>query len=77
MSDLKIKIPKKVTDEFPEIEWDKVAERAVLEEFRRRLSLKIMDELLAESELTDEDIERLSKKVNKQVKKKIERKISS
>ncbi|MGM0510454.1 MAG: hypothetical protein ACQESD_04930 [Thermoplasmatota archaeon] len=77
MSDLKIKIPSKITDEFPDIEWDKVAERAVLEEFKRRLSLKVMDELLEESELTDEDIERLSKKVNEQVKKKIERNISS
>lgn len=77
MADLKIKIPKKVTDEFPEIEWDKVAERAVLKEFRRRLSLKVMDELLADSELTDEDIERLSKKVNKKVRKNIEGNISS
>lgn len=77
MADLKIKIPKKVTDEFPDTEWDKVAERAVLEEFRRKLSLKVMDELLADSELTDEDIEHLSKKVNKKVRKKIERNISS
>lgn len=77
MSDLNVKIPKKVTEEFPNVEWSKIAERAVMEEFRKRLSIKLLDELLSDSELTDEDIEVLSKKVNKNVKNKIEKKLSS
>ncbi|GEM_PF-4020829 len=48
-----------------------------MEEFRKRLSIKMLDELLKDSELSDEDIERLSKKVDGQVRKKIEKEISS
>ncbi len=77
MSNLKVKVPKKVFKEFPEVDWDKIAERAVMEEFRKRLSIKMLDELLKDSELTDEDIERLSEKVDSQVRKKIEKEISS
>jgi len=77
MSDLKVQIPQKVLKEFPEVEWDKIAERAVMEEFRKRLSIKMLDELLKDSELTDEDIKHLSEKVDMQVRKKIEKDISS
>ncbi len=77
MSDQNVKIPNKVTEEFPEIEWDKVAERAVMEEFKRRLSIKLLDELLEESELTDEDIDHLSAEVNREVRKRIEKDIYS
>ena len=77
MSDLKVKIPQKVLKEFPEVDWDKIAERAVMEEFRKRLSIRMLDELLKDSELTDEDIERLSEKVDRQVRKKIEKEMSS
>ena len=77
MSDLKVKVPQKVLKEFPEVDWDKIAERAVMEEFRKRISIRMLDELLKDSELTDEDIERLSEKVDRQVRKKIEKEISS
>ena len=73
MSDLKVKVPQKVLKEFPEVDWDKIAERAVMEEFRKRISIRMLDELLKDSELTDEDIERLSEKVDSQVRKRIEK----
>ena len=77
MSDLKVDIPQKVLKEFPEVDWDRIAEKAVMEEFKKRLSIRMLDELLEESELTDKDIEDLSAKVDSQVKKRIEKEISS
>ncbi len=49
----------------------------VTEEFKRRLSIKLLDELLEESELTDEDIDHLSAEVNREVRKRIEKDIYS
>ena len=39
MAELTIKIPEKIKEEFPQVEWSKVAERAVLEEFRKLTSI--------------------------------------
>ena len=61
-AELKIKIPERVKQEFPEVEWSKVAERAVREEFRKLASIKLFDELFKHSELTDEDCLKLGVK---------------
>ncbi|MFW6196882.1 MAG: hypothetical protein ACOC5D_06065 [Thermoplasmatota archaeon] len=73
MSDLRVKIPKEITEEFPDIDWSKIAEKAVKEEYRKRISIRLLDELYKDSELTDEDVERLSKQVDEKVKKRIEK----
>ncbi|MDP2845181.1 MAG: hypothetical protein Q8N79_03780 [Candidatus Methanoperedens sp.] len=40
MAEMVIKIPERIKREFPEVEWSKVAERAVLEEFRKLAAIK-------------------------------------
>jgi hypothetical protein len=76
MGELIIKIPERVRQEFPEVEWSKVAERAVLEEFRKLASIKLFNELFKHSELTDEDCLKLGKEVNKAVRLRIEKELS-
>ena len=77
MSDINVKIPRKILDEFPEVKWSEVAEKAVMDEYKRRISIKVLDELLAESKLSDKDIDILSDKVDQQVRKRIQKDISS
>jgi hypothetical protein len=72
MAEVMIKIPERVKQEFPEVEWSKVAERAVLEEFRKLASIKLFNELFKHSELTDEDCLKLGKEVNRAVRLRIE-----
>jgi len=74
-AELKIWIPERVKQEFPDVEWSKVAERAVLEEFRKLASIKLFDELFKHSELTDEDCLRLGREVNRAVGLRIEKRI--
>ena len=76
MAELKIKIPERVKQEFPQVEWSKVAERAVLEELRKLLSIKLFDELFKHSELTDEDCLKLGREVNRAVRLRIEKELS-
>jgi len=76
MAEVMIKIPERVKQEFPEVEWSKVAERAVLEEFRKLASIKLFDELFKHSELTNEDCLKLGKEVNKAVRLRIEKELS-
>ncbi len=59
--------------EFPEVDWSRIAERAVIEEFRVLASIKLFDELFKHSELTDEDCLRLGSEVNRAVRLRIER----
>ncbi|GAI90269.1 unnamed protein product [marine sediment metagenome] len=77
MAELVVRIPERVKQEFPEVEWSKVAERAVLEEFRKLASIKLFDELFKHSELTDEDCLRLGKEVNRAVRLRIEKELST
>jgi len=77
MGELIIKIPERVRQEFPEVEWSKVAERAVLEEFRKLVSIKLFNELFKHSELTDEDCLKLGKEVNKAVRLRVEKELSA
>ena len=76
MGEITIKIPERVKQEFPEVEWSKVAERAVLEEFRKLATIKLFDELFKHSELTDEDCLKLGKEVNRAVRLRIEEELS-
>jgi hypothetical protein len=76
MAEVMIKIPERVKQEFPEVEWSKVAERAVLEEFRKLVTIKLFDELFKHSELTDEDCLRLGREVNRAVRLRIEKELS-
>ncbi|HJH25495.1 MAG TPA: hypothetical protein C5S37_01705 [Methanophagales archaeon] len=76
-AELTIKIPERVKQEFPDVKWSKVAERAVLEEFRKLASIKLFDELFKHSELTDEDCLRLGKEVNRAVRLRIEKELST
>ena len=76
MAEVMIKIPERVKQEFPEVEWSKVAERAVLEEFRKLATIKLFDELFKHSELTDEDCLRLGREVNRAVRLRIEKELS-
>jgi len=73
--ELKIKIPERVKQEFPEVEWSKIAERAVLEEFRKLASIKLFDELFKHSELTDEDCLKLGREVSRAVRLRIEKEL--
>ena len=75
MGKLRIEIPERVMQEFPEVEWPKVAEKAVLEEFRKLATLKLFDELFKHSELTDDDCLKLGKEVNKAVRLRIEKEL--
>jgi hypothetical protein len=49
MAELRITIPERVLQEFPDVAWPKIAERAVLEEFRQLATLKLFDEFFKHS----------------------------
>ncbi len=75
MGEVAIKILERVKHESPEVEWSKVAERAVLEEFRKLATIKLFNELFKHSELTDEDCLRLGREVNRAVRLRIEKEL--
>lgn len=77
MGEIVVKIPERIKQEFPDVEWSKIAERAVLEEFRKLASIKLFDELFKHSELTDEDCLRLGREVNRAVRLRIEKELSN
>ena len=55
---------KKEMDEFPEINWSEISRQAI----KRKIDLlKKMDEMLANSEMTEEDTIELGRKVNKAI----------
>ena len=76
MAEIVVKVPERIKQEFPNVEWSKVAERAVLEEFRKLASIKLFDELFKHSELTDTDCLRLGREVNRAVRLRIESELS-
>ncbi|MFB6283630.1 MAG: hypothetical protein ABEK59_06815 [Halobacteria archaeon] len=67
--DLKAKM-----EEHPEINWSHVARTAIQQKITDMETLQIlkdfelMDEIAAESELTEEDIEELAEKINNEMK---------
>ena len=76
MAEIKVRIPEKAEQEFPQVEWSKVAERAVFEEFRKLAVVKVFDDLFKHSELTDENCMRLGREVNRVVRLRIEQELS-
>lgn len=55
------RVPQRADGETPEINWSEVTRQAIREKIER---LELMDELVADSELTDEDVEELARKIN-------------
>jgi hypothetical protein len=64
---IKLKVPDEFVKQFPKVNWDSVAERAMKEEFRRLSTMRMLNELFAESKITDDDALELGKKVNKRL----------
>ena len=77
MAELRVRIPERVKHEFPEVEWSQVAERAVLEEFKKLAAIKLFDDLFKRSELSDEDCLALGREVNRAVRLRIEEELST
>ncbi|MFB6244943.1 MAG: hypothetical protein ABEJ03_01195 [Candidatus Nanohaloarchaea archaeon] len=53
---------KEKMDKHPEINWSEVARQAIEQKID---DLEVMDEIASKSELTEEDVKELSKKINK------------
>lgn len=53
-------------DRHPEINWSEVAWQAINEKIE---DLELMDEIASRSQLTEEDVEELSKKINQSANK--------
>jgi len=69
MTNITLAIPeelKKEMETFPEMNWSVIAREAIK---RRVIILKEMQELLKESNLTEEDAVRLGRKVNESLSK--------
>lgn len=61
-----VSIPSEVKEEmaaFPETNWSAVARRAFEDQMKRMRDLKRLNELTANVEVTDEEIEALGKKI--------------
>ena len=76
MAEVRVKVPKRFKEEFPSVDWSKVAERAIFEEFRKLASIKLFDELFKESELTDKECLEMGREVNRVVRLRIEKELS-
>jgi hypothetical protein len=75
MAEIRIRIPERIRQEFPQVKWPKIAEKAILEEFRKLTVIKMFDDLFKHSELTDEECLRLGREVNRAVRSRIEKKL--
>ena len=60
---------KEKMDSFKEINWSEVMRSTLSEKVRRLEIMKRLDQLTANSELTEEDVERISAKVKEGVAK--------
>ncbi|ODS38573.1 hypothetical protein BEH94_04955 [Candidatus Altiarchaeales archaeon WOR_SM1_SCG] len=76
MVEVVISVPDQIKYEFPHVGWSKIAERAIVEEFRKLASIKLFNELFKHSELTDRECIALGKDVNRAVRSRIERDLS-
>lgn len=56
-------------EQHPEINWSEVTRQAITEKIKQ---LELLDELTAESELTDEDVNELAAKINESARGRIE-----
>jgi hypothetical protein len=60
---------KKRMEKHPEINWSEVTRQAIREKIEK---LELMDELTAESELADADVDEIAAKINESARKHIE-----
>jgi ribosomal protein L15 len=56
-------------EKHPEINWSEVTRQAIRTKIEK---LELMDELTAESDLTDADVDELAAKINESARKRIE-----
>jgi len=73
MANITISIPKELKakmNKFPEINWSKLASILLSQKIKRLEILKELDEILADSKLTEEDCMELGKKLKKEIVKK-------
>lgn len=79
MAEFVVKIPEEMIKRmtgFSEINWSKIAQRAIFEEYRKLSVIRLFDDLFKNSKLTDEDCLKLGKEVNHAVKLRIEKELS-
>ena len=60
---------KEQMEKHPEINWSEVTRQAIREKIKQ---LELMDELTANSGLTDEDVDELAAKINEGARKRLE-----
>jgi len=72
MANITISIPKELKvkmSKFPEINWSKLTRILLTQKIKRLELLKELDVMLADSKLTDEECEKLGKKLKKEIAK--------
>ena len=72
MANITISVPKELKarmNKFPEINWSKMTRILLSQKIKRLEILKELDEMLADSKLTDEDCKKLGKKLKKEIAK--------
>jgi len=75
MPNITISVPKDLKvrmNKFPEINWSKLTRMLLSQKIKRLELLKELDEMLADSNLTDSDCLELGKKLKKEIAKKYE-----
>jgi len=75
MPNITISVPKDLKvrmNKFPEINWSKLARMLLSQKIKRLEFLKELDEMLADSNLTDSDCLELGKKLKKEIARKYE-----
>ena len=73
MANITISVPKDLKvkmEKFPEINWSKLTSILLSQKIKRLELLKKLDEMLADSKLTDEDCIELGKRLKKEIAKK-------
>ena len=56
-------------EKHPEINWSEVTRQAIRDKIEK---LELMDELTADSELTDADVDEIAAKINESARKRLE-----
>ena len=75
MANITISVSKELKarmNKFPEINWSKLTRMLLSQKIKRLELLKELDEMLADSKLTDSDCLKLGKKLKKEIAKKYE-----
>jgi len=75
MPNITISVPKDLKarmNKFPEINWSKLTRMLLSQKIKRLELLKELDEVLANSDITDSDCLELGKKLKKKIAKKYE-----